>query len=108
MPSLFALLRVLADRSGAAKFLLLGSASPELVDAIRPMQQLISPPAGTHNAHPGAGLDLALPVLACWLLSDQRFVVALPVAEAATCVGQLFSACPPLPARIWSVSLDRF
>ncbi|MDD9998974.1 MAG: AAA family ATPase [Rhodospirillaceae bacterium] len=62
MPSLFALLRVLADRSGAAKFLLLGSASPELVDAIRPMQQLISPPAGTHNAHPGAGLDLAFPI----------------------------------------------
>ncbi len=31
-------------------------------------------------------LPAAFLVLAYWLLSDQRFVVALPVAEAATCV----------------------
>lgn len=34
MPSLFPLLRVLADRSEGAKFLLLGSASPELVKGV--------------------------------------------------------------------------
>ena len=34
MPSLFPLLRVLADRLEGAKFLLLGSASPELVKGV--------------------------------------------------------------------------
>ncbi len=38
-------------------------------------------------------------VLAYWLLSDQRFVVALPVAEAATCVVAVSLFLRYLPTR---------
>ena len=44
-------------------------------------------------------LPAAFLVLAYWLLSDQRFVVALPVAEAATCVLAVALFMRYLPTR---------
>ena len=44
-------------------------------------------------------LPAAFLVLAYWLLSDQRFVVALPVAEAATCVVAVSLFLRYLPTR---------
>ena len=44
-------------------------------------------------------LPAAFLVLAFWLLSDQRFVIALPVAEAVTCVLAAALFLRYLPAR---------